>query len=134
MAEIEYRLAPPLADEALNRLYASAWPRHRDQTFADVLGRSLTYVCAFDGERLVGFVYVAWDGRQHGFILDTTVDPEYQRRGIGTEVVRRAAEAATEAGLEWLHVDYDPHLDGFYRGCGFRPTPAGLMRLAPPSA
>jgi hypothetical protein len=28
-----------------------------------------------------------------------------------------------------LHVDYEPHLDGFYRGCGFRPTAAGLLRL-----
>jgi hypothetical protein len=29
----------------------------------------------------------------------------------------------------WLHVDFEPHLEGFYRGCGFTPTPAGLIRL-----
>jgi hypothetical protein len=26
-------------------------------------------------------------------------------------------------------VDYEPHLDGFYRGCGFRHTLAGLIDL-----
>lgn len=29
------------------------------------------------------------------------------------------------------HVDYEPHLDGFYRSaCGFRATDAGLLKLS----
>jgi GNAT superfamily N-acetyltransferase len=94
-----------------------------------VLARSLTYVCAFTQDLLVGFVNVAWDGGVHAFLMDTTVAPEYRRRGIGTELVRRAADVARRAGLEWLHVDYEPHLDGFYRGCGFNLTAAGLLHL-----
>jgi len=40
-----------------------------------------------------------------------------------------ALEAAT-AGCEWLHVDFDEHLSGFYfDACGFAPTPAGLISL-----
>jgi hypothetical protein len=31
--------------------------------------------------------------------------------------------------MEWLHVDYEPHLDSFYRACGFQPTLAGLLEL-----
>jgi hypothetical protein len=39
--------------------------------------------------------------------------------------------AARAAGCEWLHVDFGEHLAAFYVGaCGFRPTPAGLIRLA----
>ena len=83
---------------------------------------------------MVGFVNVAWDGGVHAFLLDTTVAPEYRGRGIGTELVKRAAEVAHAAGLEWLHVDYEPHLDGFYRGCGFGRTAAGLLRLPPTPA
>ncbi|CAM3356881.1 GNAT family N-acetyltransferase [Deinococcus saxicola] len=98
------------------------WPR--------VLERSLTWVTAFASETLVGFVNVAWDGGAHAFLLDTTVHPDWGRRGIGTELVRRAAQAAHEhGGLEWLHVDYEPHLIGFYEDCGFKPTSAGLLRL-----
>ena len=91
---------------------------------------ALTWVGAFSSGRLVGFVKVVWDGGQHAFILDTAVDPSFQRRGIGVRVVRAAADAARAAGCGWLHVDYEPHLDSFYRdGCGFRPTLAGLMSL-----
>jgi len=28
-----------------------------------------------------------------------------------------------------MHVDYEPHLDNFYRGCGVRSTDAGLLHL-----
>jgi GNAT superfamily N-acetyltransferase len=127
--EIAYDVNAPLPDAELNPLYAAAWPHHRDAAFGAVLERSLAWVTARAGGELVGFVYVAWDGWQHAFLLDPTVHPRWQRRGIGSELVRRATAAAREAGCEWLHVDYDPHLDGFYRGCGFRHTLAGLIHL-----
>ena len=41
-----------------------------------------------------------------------------------------AIEHARAAGCEWLHVDFDEHLKGFYfDACGFTPTDAGLVRL-----
>lgn len=126
---IEYRVNAPVPDEALNPLYAAAWPNHTDAAFGRVLERSLAWVTAYAEGELAGFVYVAWDGWQHAFLLDPTVHPRWQRRGIGTGLVRRAAAAAREAGCEWLHVDYEPHLDAFYRGCGFRNTLAGLLHL-----
>ena len=95
---------------------------------------SLGWVSARTADgRLVGFVNVAWDGGDHAFLLDTKTDPSLQRTGIGTEVVRLAAAHATEAGCEWLHVDYEPHLATFYeQACGFRPTAAGLIHLRTP--
>jgi hypothetical protein len=39
-------------------------------------------------------------------------------------------DATRDAGCEFLHVDFEPHLRGFYfGGCGFEPAEAGLMRL-----
>ena len=129
MGEIEYRIEPELSDRDLNDLFASAWENHAERTFGPVLLRSLTYVGAFDGSRLVGFVNVAWDGGIHGFILDTTVHRGFQRRRIGAEMMKRAAKIAAERGIEWLHVDFEPRLQAFYRGCGYRKTEAGLLNL-----
>jgi GNAT superfamily N-acetyltransferase len=48
----------------------------------------------------VGFVNVTWDGGDHAFLIDTKVWADYQRRGIGTELVRRAVLNASRAGCE----------------------------------
>lgn len=119
----------PTSDEALHELFAAAWEEYQPRPFEPVLSRSLAYVCAFEAERLVGFVNLAWDGGIHAFLLDTTVHPDVQRQGIGEQLVRAAIEAARERGIEWVHVDYEPHLEGFYQRCGFSPTLAGLVRV-----
>lgn len=124
-----YHVSPPLQPDEVNGLFAAAWERHEHRDFGSVLRRSLVYVCAFRDGSLVGFVNVAWDGGVHGFLLDTTVHPELRRRGVGSRLVRLAASEARERGIEWLHVDFEPHLGCFYAGCGFRPTEAGLLRL-----
>jgi len=126
---IDYRVRPPVTNEALNPLFATAWPRHTWFDFEPVLRHSLAWVCAYAGERLVGYVNLAWDGAQHAFILDTTVHAGFQRRGIGRRLVEVAVAQAEARRMEWVHVDYDPHLHEFYTQCGFRPTLAGLIRV-----
>jgi len=126
---ISYRISPAITNDVLNALFAAAWPDYVWSDFEPVLGRSLAYICAYRHDRLIGFVNLAWDGGIHAFLLDTTVHPEFQRHRIGRELVLRAAEVARARGIVWLHVDYEPHLESFYRGCGFRHTEAGLMRL-----
>jgi GNAT superfamily N-acetyltransferase len=127
---ITYEDRPDLTNERLNELYAASWPNHTFCDFEPVLERSLTFECAFFSEQLVGFVYLAWDGGQHAFLLDATVRPEFRRKGIGTELVKRAVRQAAGHGLEWVHVDFEPHLREFYSRCGFISTDAGLIRLS----
>jgi GNAT superfamily N-acetyltransferase len=120
----------PVDDVQLSALHARAfgedphavrpWRRQLEQ-------HALTWIGAFAGEQLTGFVQVAWDGGAHAFLLDTTVDPARRHHGIGTALIRAATDQARAAGCTWLHVDYEPHLAEFYRD--FRPTPAGLLRL-----
>jgi GNAT superfamily N-acetyltransferase len=129
MLNILYRINPPITNIELNTLFSAAWTDHQPSDFHPVLNHSLAYIGAYDAGRLVGFINLAWDGGIHAFLLDTTVHLDAQRQGIGSELVRRAVDVARERGIEWLHVDFEPHLLGFYRACGFRQTEAGLMRL-----
>ncbi|MEX1125257.1 MAG: GNAT family N-acetyltransferase [Acidimicrobiia bacterium] len=97
---------------------------------AQVESHSLGWVCARDGEDLVGFVNVVWDGATHAFIIDTLIAAAARRQGIGTRLVALAVAEARAAGCEWLHVDLDDHLRDFYfQACGFQPTNAGLIAL-----
>jgi GNAT superfamily N-acetyltransferase len=129
-AAIAYRINPPVTNAELDKLYLVSWPNHHPPyDFRPELERALAYVCAYDGDNLIGFVRLAWDGGVHAFLLEPTVRPEFRRRGIGRTLVARAVAVARERGLEWVHVDYEPELRPFYEACGFRPTDAGLIRL-----
>ncbi len=120
-------------DRRLSALHARAFNEDPAsvQPWSQRLERhALTWIGAFEDDQLVGFVQVCWDGGSHAFLLDTAVDPGKQHRGIGAALVEVAAEEVRAAGCEWLHVDFEPHLEHFYLDrCRFQPTGAGLMRL-----
>jgi GNAT superfamily N-acetyltransferase len=116
-------------DESLRILWLSAWGDAGPASWQPVLSRSLVHVGAYEGEALVGFVNVAWDGGVHAFILDTCTHQDFRRQGIATRLVKAAEDEARERGAKWLHVDFEPHLTEFYRACGFWPTEAGLIAL-----
>jgi GNAT superfamily N-acetyltransferase len=128
--DVDYRVSPPVTNAELDQLYLVSWPNHKPPyDFGPELRHALTYVCAYVGDDLIGFVRLAWDAGVHAFLLEPTVRPEFRRRGIGRTLVERAVAVARERGLEWVHVDYEPHLAEFYRACGFTPTDAGLINL-----
>jgi ribosomal protein S18 acetylase RimI-like enzyme len=117
------------SNSELAALWSLTWPFPATQDFQISLRACLLHITARNGERLVGFVKVASDGDMHAFLLDPTVHPDFGRRGLGTELVQRAANLSKERGAIYLHVDFLPHLWGFYAGCGFAPTEAGLITL-----
>jgi lincosamide nucleotidyltransferase A/C/D/E len=128
---IRYERDAPLSNRDLGDLLQPDLPEAERRDHVAVLERSLLWVCAYEGERLVGFCHLAWDGGVHAFLLDPTVREGYRRRGIGTVLVREAlAAAAAHPGIEWVHVDASAALmERFYGPAGFRPTPAGLVWL-----
>ncbi|MBY5768650.1 GNAT family N-acetyltransferase [Rhizobium laguerreae] len=126
---LDLRIDPFPSAAELNALFSAAWDSPHNRDFTPILSRSLAHIGAYQDDRLVGFVNVAWDGGIHAFILDTSVRPEMQRQGIATRLVGEATRVARERGAEWLHVDFEPHLTGFYHACGFRPTKAGIIKL-----
>ena len=130
MPELQIVPDGAVTNDELNALFAAAWSGHEPRDFTPVLARSLVYYAAREQEQLVGFVNVAWDGGSHAFLLDTTVHPTFQRRGIGTQLVQQAARTVRSHGIEWLHVDFEPGLERFYLGAGFRPTAAAVWKLS----
>ena len=133
---MEHRLAwrGPFENRELNELHAEAFAHGvvDDDWAGQVEQHSLGWVCARnESGELSGFVNVARDGGVHAFVLDTIVSGAAGRRGLGTAIVKLAADHARDAGCEWLHVDFDDHLRSFYfDACGFEPTNAGLIDLA----
>jgi hypothetical protein len=119
----------------VNELHADAFDHARfDDDWQQLVARhSLGWATArLDGE-LVGFVNVVWDGLVHAWLQDTMVSSRVRHRGIGSGLIGVARSGASDAGCEWLHVDFDEDLAPFYLdAAGFRPTSAGLINLKRP--
>ncbi len=129
--ELVYSWRDSITDDEMVELVVSHRGRPEVGWWGRIRPHSLGWVTARtkDGV-LVGFVNIAWDGGDHAFLLDTKTRGDWQRRGVATELVSRAAQHAITAGCEWLHVDFDTDLRPFYfDACGFRPTDAGLIHL-----
>jgi GNAT superfamily N-acetyltransferase len=129
---ITYRWRGPVDNAALETLHAEGFghaPTDYDWR-SQLENHSLGWAAAHQDGRLIGFVNVIWDGATHAFVLDTLVAVAARRNGVGTRLVEIAVEEARAAGCEWLHVDFEDHLRGFYfESCGFEPTNAGLIAL-----
>ena len=130
--ELRYEWRGEFENAELNALHAEGFG-HRvldDNWRGQVEQHSLGWVCARDGDELVGFVNVPWDGGVHAFAIDTLVTARARRLGIGTRMIALAVEQSRAAGCEWLHADFDGGLNAFYLdSCGFVATPAGLIEL-----
>ncbi|MDR3444084.1 MULTISPECIES: GNAT family N-acetyltransferase [unclassified Dyella] len=127
---IEWRGA--FENTEVNALHAECFghPLQGNDWWSRVNQFSLGWVLARRATRLIGFVNLAWDGATHAFVLDTMVAPAFQRQGIAKGLIEEAVARSKQADCDWLHVDFEPHLQSFYRdACGFRPTNAGLISL-----
>jgi len=51
------------------------------------------------------------------------------RENRAVEASTQSYETARKSGAAWLHVDFEPRLEAFYRKCGFRESCAGLINL-----
>lgn len=73
-----------------------------------------------DSEHLVGLIRIVGDGKTIAYIQDILVDPSYQRRGIGTELMRRALEESEGIRQVVLMTDDTPKTRAFYYSHGFK--------------
>ncbi|HEY1642890.1 MAG TPA: GNAT family N-acetyltransferase [Streptosporangiaceae bacterium] len=84
----------------------------------------------YDGERLVGFVMVAFDpgnplSLYHCYLWRLNISAGGQGRGYGRFAVSAVAEEAVRRGQHRMTVSYHPGdggPEGFYARLGFRPT------------
>lgn len=95
------------------------WPNPpTPDTHLRLLHGSYAVWLAKDGERVVGFITAISDGVLAAFIPNLEVLPEYQQRGIGSELMRRML--ATLSNLYSIDLICDEDVQPFYERVGGR--------------
>ena len=93
---------------------------------------SLLVLAAYEGETLIGLLRAVGDGQTVVLLQDILVLPAYQRRGVGTALVREALQRFKAVRQVHLVTDDRPETAAFYASLGFRPLQSlgckGYMR------
>jgi GNAT superfamily N-acetyltransferase len=115
---------PRFTAAAFLRLAQRVWPRAYDtERAAAALTRSVN-IGAWDGDRLVGAVRLLSDGYFFACVSEILVDPAYQRRGLGRQLME-AALAVTPRGR--LFLGAQPQAVGFFERLGYTRGPVGFV-------
>lgn len=104
-------------------LYKSVgWTAYTDEpeTLRRGFEKSLLVLAAYDGGELLGLIRCVGDGETVVFVQDILVFPEYQRRGIGSALLREVLETYKSVRQIELCTDDTPETVAFYRAMGFR--------------
>ncbi len=153
-SEVELRMADPSHAPLIAALHARCTPATRRARFlnpsprlsADELAELITggsgkgdavVALTLDGGSVVGLVTLDPDGRGSAK-LSVLVEDSWQTRGVGTALIRRAVEVATDAGWHELVAQAHPgnlRITRLVRRAGLRPSAQlvdGLLRIKIP--
>ena len=113
-----------ISAEAFVDLAQRIWPREYDVSRAATALTKTTNIGAWRGARLVGVVRVLTDDYFFATVPEILVDPEFQRRGIGRELMRRALAVSPRGKLFFGAQEQSV---GFFTKLGCQPGPVGFV-------
>jgi ribosomal protein S18 acetylase RimI-like enzyme len=84
----------------------------------------------WQADQLIGAGRAITDGVTYAAIFDVVLLPEFQRKGIGSQIMDRLAIASKAPNII-LHAS--PGKEGFYRKLGYRKMKTAMARFANPA-
>jgi GNAT superfamily N-acetyltransferase len=124
--KIEYTNNIPSTDQYFALFETTGWNREylvRSDELARAVANSQYVVTAYDGEKLIGFGRVVTDGVLHAMLYDMIVHPDYQGRGIGTNILGMLVKWCNEMHIRDVQLFCARGKSAFYGKSGFNPRP-----------
>ncbi|MFE6795890.1 GNAT family N-acetyltransferase [Paenibacillus chitinolyticus] len=91
----------------------------------DTMRGSWYVASAYDGGRLIGTGRVVSDGVMTAFLCGLAVHPDYQKKGIGSELMKRLMQRCITRQLHMELFCSDPTI-GYYERFGFEVFASGM--------
>ena len=108
-------------EEILPLYKAVGWSNYYEhpEMVEKAYANSLCILGSFDGDKPVGIIRAVGDGYSILFIQDILVHPDYQRRGIGTALMKALLDRYPHAYQIELVTDNTEKTIAFYKSFGF---------------
>ena len=108
-------------EEILHLYQSVGWTNYlkRVDILEEAYANSLCVLAAYDGDSLLGIIRAIGDGLTIVFVQDIIVLPEYQRKGIGTKLLKTLMDKYKDVYQMELLTDNTEKTKAFYRSVGF---------------
>ncbi len=119
--------APINAKQIADLREAVGWNRMESSYENDQM-TSYFHISVYDENKLVGIIDTVSNGITDAYIQDLMVHPDYQGKGIGTELMNRTIAYLKVRKIYMISVIFDESLLPFYKRFGFFTMFAGQMQ------
>lgn len=119
--------APTSAKQIANLRESVGWNR-MENCYKNELMTSYFHISVYDDEKLIGYIDTVSNGVTDAYIQDLMVHPNYQGKGIGTELMNRTIAYLKERKIYMISVVFEEKLLPFYNRFGFFKMLCGQMQ------
>ena len=123
MNDIQYEEKIPTLDEYNHIADSVGWGSSENKIVEIALNNSLYSICAYDGDKMIGYGRIIGDKTMFLYIQDIMVLPEYQSQKVGSHIMEKILNKVKT--LKKLnpnirtYVGLSRGLEGFYKKFGF---------------
>lgn len=124
--QIQYKTELPHIDQYFELFESTGWNQEYNLTKDEValsIKDSYYCVCAYDGNKLVGFGRFVSDGILHAIIYEMIVFPEYQGKNIGSQILKMLVNKCLELKIRDIQLFCAKGKRNFYEKHGFAARP-----------
>ena len=122
-----YQYNETVSAKALSDLRESVgWNRMEDE-YSNPLMISFYHIAVYEDDKLVGYIDSVSNGVTDAYIQDLMVHPDYQGKGLGTELMNQMITYLKEKRIYIISVVFEESLKPFYDRFGFSSMLCGQM-------
>lgn len=119
---ITYSEITPAKNDIFELFETTGWNEAYKLTSDDLyvaLEKSWYLVSAYQQRQIVGFGRIICDGKVHALILDLIVHPEFQHKGIGSNILDKLVKKCRQHQIRDIQLFCAKDYSGFYEKRGF---------------
>ena len=122
-----YKYNESISPEAIADLRESVGWNRMEKEYGNPLMTSFFHIAVYDEDQLVGYVDSVSNGVTDAYIQDLIVCPDYQGKGIGTDLMKKMIASLKEKHIYMISVIFEESLKPFYDRFGFNTMLCGQM-------
>ena len=124
-----YKYNESISSEALADLRESVGWNRMEKEYGNPFMTSFFHIAVYDEDQLVGYVDSVSNGVTDAYIQDLMIHPDYQGKGLGTDLMKKMIDSLKEKHIYIISVVFEENLKPFYDRFGFNTMLCGQMEM-----